>query len=219
MAILKWSQPKVHTLNFCNRCGTPLRRQSVAGDNRERAMCVRCGLIHYENPRVLVSCFAYFGDRLLMSRRALKPEYGLWAPPSGFVETGETLEDAAARETLEETGVLVAPELMVLYGVASLPDISEVYVTFRAKLIAEPVPRPGPESLEAALQTESQIRWEQLAFKQAVGDYPRHFFRHLRSGRFPIHQVQVKSDDCLRVKVHRVTDDAYETLPYDGNLE
>jgi ADP-ribose pyrophosphatase YjhB (NUDIX family) len=208
MAILKLPQPKMHVLNFCNQCGTPLRRQPVSGDNRERAICIRCGQVHYENPRVLVSCFAYFGNRLLMSRRALKPEYGRWAPPSGFVENGETLEDAAARETFEETGVTIAAELMLLYGVASLPHISEIYVTFHAKLTTEPEVIPGAESLEAAFQTESQIRWDQLAFRQILGDYPHRFFRHLRNGSFPIHQVQVNADENLHMKVHQVTPDA-----------
>lgn len=193
------------TLNFCSHCGAHLRRQQVAGDEHERDVCMDCGRIHYENPRVLVSCFAYFRDRLLMSRRAHEPEYGLWGTPSGFVEKGETLEEAAARETFEETGVIVAPKLMVLYGVASLPEISEVYVSFHARLIEEPVPRPSMESLEAALQTESQICWERLAFREFVGDYPRNFFRHLRNGNFPIHQVQVRRPGKLEVQVHGPT--------------
>jgi ADP-ribose pyrophosphatase YjhB (NUDIX family) len=179
----------------------------IADDQRERFVCDACGTIHYENPRVLVSCFAYWQDRLLMCRRAQAPAVGLWITPSGFLEKGETLENAAVRETLEETGVGISPDLLELYSVASLPDISEIYISFRACLHEKPALLPGPESLEVALQTESEIRWDELAFRDSLGDYPSHFFRHLRNGCFPIHKIQLRSNERLgsNVRVYNVT--------------
>jgi ADP-ribose pyrophosphatase YjhB (NUDIX family) len=193
-------------MKFCGECGGSIQRRWIECDQRERAVCLKCNRVHYENPRVLVSCFAYWADKLLMCRRAHEPAFGKWITPSGFVEKGETLEAAAARETLEETGVEVAPALMRLYSVASLPDISEVYISFRAELPAEPVPRAGPDSLEAAMQSEDEICWDELAFRDALGDYPRHFFRQLRTQHFPIHQIQLRGGEKLGsdVRVHDV---------------
>jgi ADP-ribose pyrophosphatase YjhB (NUDIX family) len=194
-------------VNFCSHCGHSVRLRWIEQDQRERFVCDGCGRIHYENPRVLVSCFAYWQDRLLMCRRAHAPAVGLWITPSGFVEKGETLEGAAVRETLEETGVRIAPDLLDLYSIASLPDISEIYVAFRVCLPVEPILVPGPESLDVALQTEAEIPWNDLAFRDALGDYPSHFFRHLRNGSFPIHKIQLRSDELLgsNVRVYKVT--------------
>jgi ADP-ribose pyrophosphatase YjhB (NUDIX family) len=184
-------------VKFCGECGNRTQRAWIAADGRARDMCPRCGHIHYENPRILVSCFAYWQDRLLMCRRAHEPEYGKWITPSGFVEAGETLEAAAARETREETGVEIPAALMRLYSVASLPDINEVYISFRAQLLQEPKPVAGSDSLEAALQSVDEICWSELAFRDWLGDYPRHFFRQLRSRQFPIHQIQLSGQRML----------------------
>lgn len=58
-------------------------------------------------PRVGVGAFVVKDDRVLLVKRAKAPSLGLWAIPGGRVELGETLERAAERETLEETGIIV----------------------------------------------------------------------------------------------------------------
>ncbi len=78
------------------------------------------------------------GGRLLLVRRGRPPFEGSWALPGGFVETGETVETACVRETLEETGVEV--EIIALCGVYSRPDRDPrghtVSVVFRCRRIA-----------------------------------------------------------------------------------
>jgi len=54
--------------------------------------------VHYENPRLIVCCAAYWLDKILMCRRALEPGLGKWVVPSGFLEVGESLEQGAVRE-------------------------------------------------------------------------------------------------------------------------
>ena len=73
-----------------------------AGDNLPRAVCTVCGTIHYENPRIVVGCVPEWQGRILLCRRAIMPRRGYWTTPAGFMEKGESLQAAAARETLEE---------------------------------------------------------------------------------------------------------------------
>jgi len=116
-------------------------------------VCAACGAIHYRNPKVVVGCLATLGTEVLLCRRAIEPRRDLWTLPAGFMENGETLEQGAARETLEEANARV--EMGGLYTVISLPHISQVYVMFLARL-ADRGFGPGPESLEVRLFREEE---------------------------------------------------------------
>jgi ADP-ribose pyrophosphatase YjhB (NUDIX family) len=164
----------------------------VEGDAVERSVCLGCRQVHYENPKVLVWCFAYWKDRLLLCRRAIPPSQGLWNPPAGFVEMGESLEEAAAREMAEEVGLTLSPAAMLLYRVASIPHMNEVYIGFRAELTEVPVLVPGPEVLEARLWSEAEFPVQQFAFRELLEDVPEDFFRCLRHREFPIVAVTVR---------------------------
>jgi NADH pyrophosphatase NudC (nudix superfamily) len=109
-------------MNYCPQCGTRLERRWVSADSRERLFCPACNAIRYQNPHILVSLMVTCGDKLLLCRRAHQPSLGAWTPPAGFMEQGETLERAAAREALEETGVSIDPEKLTLYAVTNLPQ-------------------------------------------------------------------------------------------------
>ena len=152
-------------MKFCGECGGPLEKAWIAEDARERLVCTICKSIRYENPRILVSTVVMFEDRLLLSRRAQPPSVGKWNLPSGFMEQLETLENAAARETLEETGVQLQPEQLTLYTVTSLSKISEVYVCFRA-VVADDSCSVGGESLDVGFFAEAEIPWDDLAFPE-----------------------------------------------------
>jgi ADP-ribose pyrophosphatase YjhB (NUDIX family) len=180
-------------MNFCTNCGQPLERKWVAADARERAVCVACHTVHYENPKVIVGCFAYWGDKVVLCRRAIDPAKDKWDQPTGFLEAGETLEEAASREVLEETGLEVPASSMALYLVASIPHMNQVFVVFRAELSAEPEFKAGPDVLEARLFSEEDLPLEDLAFREMIPDqYPRGFFRHLRDQAFPVVAMTVR---------------------------
>jgi ADP-ribose pyrophosphatase YjhB (NUDIX family) len=179
-------------MKYCPECGKSVSLRWQAKDQRNRLVCGSCGTVHYDNPKVVVTCLAYWQDRLLMCRRAHAPDIGRWTPPSGFMEIGETLEEAAIRETMEETQVQLAADSLALYAVASLPHIREVHVTFRAQLREEPRPVAGAECLEVALWNEAQFPWNDLAFLDPADDMPQRFFMQLRTGEFAIHQLHLR---------------------------
>ena len=72
------------------------------GDTLPRFVCAHCGIIHYENPKIVVGCIPEWENRILLCRRAIEPRIGLWTVPAGFMENGETTAQGAQRETLEE---------------------------------------------------------------------------------------------------------------------
>jgi ADP-ribose pyrophosphatase YjhB (NUDIX family) len=153
--------PAVIHMIYCSNCGQQLVEKIPAGDSRLRHVCEACDSIHYQNPKIVAGCLPEWDGRLLLCRRAIEPRYGLWTLPAGFMENGESTEQAAARETFEEARATVTD--LELYGVFSIPHISQVYMMFRARL-AGPDFGPGDESLEVRLFEEHEIPWEELAF-------------------------------------------------------
>ncbi len=174
-------------MNFCSHCGNPVRIEVPAGDNRPRHVCTSCGAIHYHNPKMVVGCIPEWEDRILLCRRAIEPKHGLWTLPAGFMENGETTAEGAARETLEEAGARV--DVLNLYSMISLPDINQVYLVFRARLL-HPDFVPGEESLEAGLFSEAEIPWDQLAFR-TIEHTLKLYFEDRRNGAsdhgYPLH--------------------------------
>jgi len=132
-------------------------------DNRDRLVCSDCGWIHYENPRIIVGAVVRWEDQILFCRRAIRPRYGFWTLPGGFMELGESPEEGARREVMEEAGADI--EIQALLGVYAVPRIGQVHLIYTAKM-TEPRFHPGDESLDAQFfpATTSGIPWDELAF-------------------------------------------------------
>ena len=141
-------------MRFCPECATPLVRRIPELDDRERDVCEGCGAIHYSNPKIVTGCLVTAGARVLLARRAIEPRRGHWTLPAGFMENGETIEQAAMRETLEEACARV--EIHGLYAVFNIPHVNQVYMIFRAQL-SDGEFAPGEESLETELFDENQM--------------------------------------------------------------
>ena len=67
----------------------------------------QAGREYRELPRVGVGAIVIRDGRILLVKRGSSPGKGLWAPPGGLVELGETVREAAEREILEETGITI----------------------------------------------------------------------------------------------------------------
>lgn len=131
------------------------------GEDRERLTCQRCGFISYDNPKVVVGSVATWEGRVLMCRRAIEPQRGLWTLPAGFLELHESPEEGALREAEEEARArLRIVELLAIY---TIKHISQVQIFYRAELVSPDV-APGPESLEVVLFDPAATPRAELAF-------------------------------------------------------
>ena len=174
-------------MNFCSGCGGPVSKQIPAGDTRERFVCDRCGTIHYQNPKVVTGCLPIWEDRVLLCRRAIQPKQGLWTLPAGFLETGETTQQGAERETWEEACAKV--DVQGPYTFFNLPHISQIYIFFRAHLIDGEF-GIGAESSDAKLFYEAEIPWDELAFP-VVENTLRHYFYDRGTGAYPVRMEDI----------------------------
>ncbi len=177
-------------MKFCSACGASVSLRVPEGDNRPRHICNDCGTIHYSNPNNVCGAILTRSDRVLLCRRAIQPRYGLWTLPAGFMENGETIAEAAARECVEEANARASS--LRLFGVFSLPHISQVYLMFHGELASNDF-SAGEESLEVGLFGQSQIPWNELAFP-VIGHSLRLYFKALESG----HKEQVHVATAVR---------------------
>ncbi len=168
-------------MKYCSQCAAPVVFRVPSGDTLKRHVCDVCGEIHYQNPNIVAGCIPEWRGRILLCRRAIEPRHGLWTIPAGFMENGETVEQAAMRETLEEACANV--EISELYAVYNIPHVNQVYMIFRAKLLGGEF-APGVESLETVLFEEADIPWDEMAFPVVVRSLQR-FFADRPGNRFP----------------------------------
>lgn len=150
---------------FCEACGGPLRVAELPGEDRPRHVCTVCARIRYLNPVPVAAVLPVYQGRVLLLRRAIAPRAGTWVFPGGFVEWGETVEEAAVREAAEEAGIAV--ELGPVLGVYSRPGPGVVVVVYEGR-VAGPQLAPGREALEARWFAPHEIPWDELAFDTTV---------------------------------------------------
>ncbi len=175
-------------MKFCSHCGESVVLRVPEGDNRERFVCDNCHTIHYQNPNIVAGCIPEWEGRILLCKRAIEPRYGLWTLPAGFMENGETTEQAAMRETREEAGAIV--EITNLYGLFSIPHISQVYMLYHGVLVDGDY-EPGSESLECRLFDEQSIPWDKLAFPVVKETLQRYFADRKRGNDLPLQRGEI----------------------------
>lgn len=136
-------------------------RRTPEGEDRERLTCADCGFVAYENPKIVTGSVVAVDGKVMLCRRAIEPRRGFWTIPAGYMELGETVEEAAIREAREEACAEIAIEgVLAIYSIAR---IGQVQVLFRAHL-ARPGFAAGAESLDVRLFDWDEIPWDELAF-------------------------------------------------------
>lgn len=158
---------------FCARCGGPLEVQWVEVEGRERLVCRSCGFILYLNPKVVAGVIPVHDGRVLLLRRKIEPARGKWTFPAGYVELGESVEEAAVRETREEVALEIDElSLLNVYSYRGSPVVTVVYLS----RIVGGEPRAGEEAEEVAFFPTGALPWEDLAFRstrEALQDWIR----------------------------------------------
>ena len=139
-------------------------------------------MIHYKNPLLVLGCVPQWEGKMPLCRRAIQPRLGFWTVPAGFMENGETMQAAAARECYEKALARVQVGSPARGGQRHARGPGSVM--FRAALLA-PEFAPGPESLEVGLYDEADIPWERLAFPSGEFTLRRLFRRSRRGPRGP----------------------------------
>lgn len=91
-------------VHFCPRCGQPLQLATVSDRHRQRCGAADCGYVHWDNPVPVVAAIVEFDGTIILARNKSWPEkmYGLI---TGFLEKGETPDEAIRREVREELGL------------------------------------------------------------------------------------------------------------------
>lgn len=166
------ANPALHPpVLFCPSCGAPTTTRIPATEDRLRFVCTVCGLVHYQNPRIVSCALATHADgKILLARRDIEPRRHLWTLPGGFLELGEGVEAGAHRECEEETHCKI--RLLAPLSMISLPFAGQVHIFFTAELITFSN-KPTSESSEVALFAPQAIPWNEIAFTPVI-----HTLRH-----------------------------------------
>ncbi|WP_036544380.1 NUDIX hydrolase [Nitrincola lacisaponensis] len=190
-------------MKYCSNCGAVVEQKIPAGDNRHRYVCGHCHTVHYENPCIIAGCLPVYQDQVLLCKRAIEPRYGLWTLPAGFMENGESTEQAALRETLEEANAVV--KIRSLYTLTSILHVDQVQMIYLADL---PTPEfsISEESLEVRLFTEADIPWDQLAFP-TIRNALQFYFSDRKTGHFPLRHLALsqgpQGELCCELGTHQ----------------
>jgi ADP-ribose pyrophosphatase YjhB (NUDIX family) len=170
-------------MNFCPHCGAKLALRIPQGDTLLRHVCNSCGAVHYKNPLLVIGAIPEWEDRILLCKRAIEPRLGTWTLPAGFMELGETTGEAAMRETLEEAKARIA--LTDVFTMLSVPHINQVHIFYRARLLDLDF-GPGEESMEVGLFSQSEIPWQEIAFR-TVSSTLQYYYEDQGAGAFRLH--------------------------------
>jgi CTP:molybdopterin cytidylyltransferase MocA/ADP-ribose pyrophosphatase YjhB (NUDIX family) len=166
--LLDWSSSGAPDVpRYCQRCGAEVRFREI--HSRLRPACPQCRFIYFFDPKITVAVLIDIDGKIVMHQRAGEPGMGKWTFPSGFVDRGEVVFDAAVREVEEEVGLQL--DNLQLFNVYSQPGETVVLVVFTASASGQ-VPQAGDETTEVRLCSPGEL--PELAFprdEQIVADW------------------------------------------------
>lgn len=156
---------------FCPRCGGDLEKRVVKATEPKRLVCLNCSFIFYQDPKVVAGTIFTLDGGIVLLKRGVEPAMGKWVFPGGYVDRGESVQEAAVRETREESQIDV--QLGPLLNVYSYSRSPNVIVVYTADVVGGEL-AAGDESVEAGIFARTEIPWDDLAFDSttdALNDY------------------------------------------------
>jgi NAD+ diphosphatase len=157
--LLAYARAMVHWQEhnrFCGRCASPM----IAAQGGHVMQCAACG--HQQFPRLdpAVIVLVTDGERALLGRQPAWPP-GRYSTVAGFVEPGESLEDAVAREVREETGVIV--DAVEYHSSQPWPFPSSLMLGFTAHASRTAIDLSDQELEDARWFTRAQLAAGEIA--------------------------------------------------------
>jgi ADP-ribose pyrophosphatase YjhB (NUDIX family) len=162
---------------FCPRCGGDLEKRIVKATEPKRLVCLNCSFIFYQDPKVVAGTIFTLDGGIVLLKRGVEPAMGKWVFPGGYVDRGESVQEAAVRETKEESQIEV--KLGPLLNVYSYSRSPNVIVVYTADVVGGEL-AAGDESVEAGIFALTEIPWDNLAFdstRDALNDYIRLYLK------------------------------------------
>jgi NAD+ diphosphatase len=156
-ALIDWHQRH----GFCPRCGAPTKLM----DAGYRRLCVQCKAEHFPRVDPVVIMLATHGEACLVGRGKLFPA-GMFSALAGFVEPGETIEEAVRRELMEEASVKV--DEVTYYATQPWPFPSSLMIGCFAKAISREV-KPDENEIAEVRWVERAVARELIEGKQVDG--------------------------------------------------
>jgi ADP-ribose pyrophosphatase YjhB (NUDIX family)/predicted GNAT family acetyltransferase len=161
-------------VTYCPKCATELEWKHSG--ERERPTCPACGFVFYFNPVVGAGALVETDGRVILVRRGVEPKAGYWSLPAGYVEADELAEEAAVRETLEETGLEIEiDDMLGVYSFGREPPTG-VLILYSAHTTGGEL-RAGDDAADVrAFSSEELPHDDQIAFRthrQALHDWRR----------------------------------------------
>lgn len=143
------ARPAKHS--HCSYCG-----HAYTPDQPWPRACAVCGQISYQNPIPVTVVLQPVDGGVLAVRRAVEPQRGSLALPGGYIDLGESWQQAGAREVWEEAQVRIDPAALEVVRVHSAPDGTLIVGALAAPLSAADLPpfTPNGEAGERCILTE-----------------------------------------------------------------
>ena len=162
---------------FCPKCGGELDKRIVKATEPKRLICRACSFIFYQDPKVVAGTLFTLNGGIVLLKRGVEPAIGKWVFPGGYVDRGESVQDAAIRETKEESRLDV--KLGPLLNVYSYPRSPNVIVVYTAEVIGGEL-AAADESTDAGIFAPKEVPWHDLAFestRDALNDYIKTYLK------------------------------------------
>jgi ADP-ribose pyrophosphatase YjhB (NUDIX family) len=162
--------------SFCPKCGGALDSKIMKVNEPARLVCTQCQFIFFLDPKVAACTIFTLKGKVILLQRGIEPSFGKWVFPGGYVDRGETVQQAAIRETKEEVNLDV--RLVSLLDVYSYAQSPVVVIVYAAEIVGGTL-RAADESLSVQTFAPQDIPWTELAFSstfQALQDYVRLYF-------------------------------------------
>jgi ADP-ribose pyrophosphatase YjhB (NUDIX family) len=164
----------------CRNCGAAtVQRLPDDGDTKLRAVCSACSTVHYENPLNVVGT--------MLCQRNIEPRKGFWTLPAGFMELHETTAQGALRETHEEAGAEIV--LGELFSLINVERVGQVHFFYTAQLQST-VFNPGHETMATQVVSQTEIPWDDIAFR-TVKETLQRFFANPPGSAHQVHHFDV----------------------------